>query len=386
MSHNFFQVALKMKRMPRNLSAKMEPVYDYIDKYWKKTRTDLESSDFDLEECFTFLYQQLYQENDREEIQRLLTVIFTLKTFLTQVLSEFEHYASSSSTMTSLGQILLYEKPTVLTFNYDCIIESVLEFASGVNAPSPPELVEFIRKVPKSEELPDNLLSYSFPKWNRPLGYGIKFDEIQLKRPPLFVEGARFYSDPKNTLYVPPILKMHGSVNWFKYVHPPTRAWPSIREPPPPPLGEKESDLMLSNSKYWMGAPLDRNGWYVDSVIITPNLYKDRWLQDRPFQQIWSSAKAALLACRKLVIIGYSFSPTDFNTKKLLLESLSSTELDELIVVDPDPSIASIARNLCHFTGGVVWHTDLASYLHGFSGTLANLRSNELWRRFSSSS
>ena len=103
-------------------------------------------------------------------------------------------------------------------------------------------------------------------------------------------------------------------------------------------------------------------------MIITPVLYKDDYYAEKPFKEIWSMTKEALSECKKLVIIGYSFSPTDFSTKQLLIESLKDNDLQELIVVNPDVSVVRITKELCHFNGGVVWYSDLNDYLQTFAG------------------
>jgi hypothetical protein len=71
-----------------------------------------------------------------------------------------------------------------------------------------------------------------------------------------------------------------------------------------------------------------------------------------------------------LVVIGYSFSPTDFSTKHLLIESLASNDLEELVVVNPNHNLVKVAKDLCNFNGGVVWFSGLDDYLNSFSGSV----------------
>ena len=59
-----------------------------------------------------------------------------------------------------------------MTFNYDTIIESVIESASG-----PSDLPE-----PAAGRVPDDKLSYSSHNWNRALAYGVLFDEVELQQ------------------------------------------------------------------------------------------------------------------------------------------------------------------------------------------------------------
>jgi len=270
--------------------------------------------------------------------------------------------------MRNLGRVILQEKPTIITFNYDCVIEEILELTSGVN-PSVPK--SFMHYEPFEEkELPDEILVYSHCNWNRPLGYGFKFDEIQLQQAGVskFVRRSRFYSLPQNQLYPKPLLKLHGSLNWFRYTHPPIRTLPVFPGETEQKLpSEKESDIILKNETWWWVNPPDHNGWFILPVIITPNLYKEEYYDREPFPRIWEIAKNALSKCKKLVVIGYSFPPADFSSKHLLIESFVSNDLDELIVVNPDHNVVKVVKDLCHFNRGVIWFSSLDEYLRTFS-------------------
>ncbi|MBA7511490.1 hypothetical protein ES705_03486 [subsurface metagenome] len=366
---NLLQIALKKKKYSdAHYTNRIQVVYDYIEKYWKKTKSDLANAPFDLEQCFTLLERQKEEacRKDQEEYKRLVAIEFRLKSFLAEVLSDFE-YSGFNLSMYNFGRILVHEHPTILTFNYDCIIESIIESASGVN-PSIPR--PFHDRTPSEDfEIPDELLAYSHSNWNRPLGYGITFDEVQLYQAGVskYVDGKRFYSHPQNKLYSWPILKLHGSLNWFKYL--PVRSFPTFPGEEQPTLGEKEHEIILVQGHWWFNEPPDHHGWYIDPIIITPTLYKDKYFREPPFKQIWEMAKNALSRCKRLVVIGYSFSPSDFSTKQLLLEAFSNNDLEGLIVVNPDVNIVQLVKDLCHFDGGVVWYRDLEEYIRAFSKT-----------------
>jgi hypothetical protein len=100
---------------------------------------------------------------------------------------------------------------------------------------------------------------------------------------------------------------------------------------------------------------------------FTPVLYKDKYFNQKPFLETWEQARNALSHCDKLVVIGYSFSPSDFTTKQLFLESFISDNLKELVVVNPNHNLVKVIKELCHFDGGVVWFSDLEDYLKTFS-------------------
>jgi len=143
---NFFNIALgKRKFRNDHYSKQIQHVYDYIEKYFKKTRDDLADSSFDLELCFTLLEQQIKraeQERRRTELKELVTIRFHLISFLAEVLSDFEFFAVTSYTIRNLGRVIFHEKPTIITFNYDCLMESVFELTSGVNPSIPKSFID----------------------------------------------------------------------------------------------------------------------------------------------------------------------------------------------------------------------------------------------------
>jgi len=252
-------------------------------------------------------------------------------------------------------------------------MESVLESASGVNIKIPTSFREYhhalLESIRSGTEIifPEELLIYSHYNWNRPLGYGFKFDEIELQQAGIspYVRGSRFYSMPENQLYLKPLLKLHGSLNWFRYL--PIRRFPVFPGELEPELGERESDIIFKRGLYWFGEPPEHDGWYLNPLVITPTLYKDEYYDKRPFIEIWEKAKNSLSKCEKLVVIGYSFSPTDFTTKQLFLESFLDSNLKELVVVNPNHNLVKVVKDLCHFKGGVAWFSNLDEYVESFS-------------------
>jgi hypothetical protein len=92
---NFFQEALAMqsRRFTETpYKERLEPLYAYIQKFWKKNISDLDNSDFDLEECFSLMDLQLKEAQDNnniEEQQELTNLEYLLRQFLVEVLFEF---------------------------------------------------------------------------------------------------------------------------------------------------------------------------------------------------------------------------------------------------------------------------------------------------------
>lgn len=370
---NFFNIALKKRKFSdEHYLDQMKDVFEYIESLFKKDIENLKQEPFDLEMCFTILEKQAIQAEQKgmeREYNNLMMIYFKMKSFLAEVLSEFEHFAISSSSFRNFGKVIFYENPAIITFNYDCLLEHIIKLTSKVNLNIPESFRTFVPRMQpfKEEELPDDLLVYSHSNWNAPLGYGFKFDEIRLEQAGIspFVSGKRFYSLPENELYSKPLLKLHGSLNWFRYL--PFRMIPTFPGDREPSLGEKESHILLTRGTWWFGRPPHHEGWLLDPLIITPTLYKDEYHNKKPFRDIWEMAKIYLSKCEKLVVIGYSFSPTDFSTKQLLLESFIENNLKELVVVNPNYDLVKVVKDLCHFKGGVFWFSNLDEYIESFS-------------------
>jgi len=104
-------------------------------------------------------------------------------------------------------------------------------------------------------------------------------------------------------------------------------------------------------------------------IMITPTIHKDNLIHSDPvyeriFDPLWKKAREALSSCRKLVVIGYSFPPTDFQTKRLLLESFSDHCPEQLILVNPDTSVCQRIKELCHFNKPVTLCANLDEFLN----------------------
>jgi hypothetical protein len=367
LANNFFQMALQSDKFSDKVySERIAPVYDYISHFWKKGEGELRNEPFGLEDCFTMLQLQQNEagrSEDYNEYGRLAGIEFLLESFLAEYLAEFETFAITSDLMRQFGVAVYREKPIVLTLNYDCILEAVIELASGVNVSMPQS---FREGTYEQEEIPDDELPYSHHNWNRPLAYGIKFDEVQLQRAglPTYANGGRFYNHPENKLYSWRILKLHGSLNWFQYLR--IRKYPSFDLSDMELPEEKLREVLMVRGRWWFVAPPDLRGWLLKPLIITPVLYKEQFYQHPVFSDIWRQALNELSTCKRLVVVGYSFAPTDFNIRKLFLEAFGKSHLKELIVVDPNTSVVQIVKELTHFDKPVLVCRDLKEYLEPY--------------------
>ena len=215
-------------------------------------------------------------------------------------------------------------------------------------------------------KLSDEIISYRPSNWNRALGYAIKFDKVQL---PIsvdkYIKGRKYYSLSENKLHKWYILKLHGSINWFRYLNIPSGE--SEVDLKNSFIKKKMKEIILTKGNWFLDLPPSMDGLYIDPIMITPILNKGKYFSKDIlkgiFPYLWDKAKEALLKCKKLIVIGYSFPPTDFLNKKMFLEAFSENDLEELIVVNPDTSVVQKAKDLCHFDKPVIVCKDLEEYL-----------------------
>ena len=365
LSEDFFQLLFKSKALKfKGDIEQYRDVFDYIEEYWKLSIEDLKNEKFNLEECFTLLdlqirrYEKL-KDYRHPELKKLATISFRLTGLLAEFLQEIDTLAYSKDIL-AFGRKVYEEKSNIITFNYDCIVENAIQSASGVRQAIPKAFL----KSHSRNNITDEELIYSHCNWNTPLAYGIEFDEVQLQRAGFstHVTGKRFYSHPQNKLYNCNIIKLHGSLNWFRYL--PIRLYPAMNKKRQGITQKTLNKTLLRNDHWWGGRPPNANGWIIIPKIVTPIIHKN--FDEPPFDLLWKKAKECLSKCKRLVIIGYSFAPSDFATRQLLLESFKDNSLEELCVVkgkSKNKHIVDLAKKLTHFMGNEKVYDSLEEFL-----------------------
>ncbi|AJA46186.1 SIR2-like domain-containing protein [Clostridium pasteurianum DSM 525 = ATCC 6013] len=330
LSTNFFNTILKNKSY-NYLNNKIEIVYEYIYKYWKKSKENLIYDDFDLEECFTLLQLQLfdaYNSNNQVLINKLLRINSTLKFMFIENLCEFEYFSKSSDLLLNFASLIYKKSSNIITFNYDRNLEKAIE-------------------------------AISHNKWKSFLSYGVKFDTIRICSNNNFKPYTENnYSS--NSISSWNILKLHGSLNWFKCIYENNY---SLFKNYKSSASYKKTKFILDDDYKYFNTQTDED-LIIDPLIIPPVLYKD-YSQDI-ISTLWSKAQEILSCCKNLIIIGYSFPPTDFGIKKLLLESFEFNTLDNLIIVNPNTSLVNTAKNLTHYNKPVLVCNNLEEFLKSF--------------------
>ena len=361
LDNNFFQLALNDELFGKDpYISNLQDLFQYILTFWKMTSEDLKSHPLSLEELFSFLELQRSDPDEygnRDEFTRLTNIEYSLKAYLAEYLTSFES-TFLSGTFNHFSEHIFNSKPTTITLNYDYILERAIESSSRVNTTLPSNLT-----FGDGDKILFDELAYSHFNWNCPLSYGINFNEIELQRagPKTFVNGEKFYSHPNNQLYNSRLLKLHGSLNWFRYL--PIHKYQLPKEYTFEMSEEKLGEVIFVRGRWRYGDFPDLYGWYIEPIIITPVLYKDKYLHDPVFSSLWKQAFKALSSCHQLVIIGYSFPSTDFHVKRLFLEAFSNHSLEELTIINPDTSTQAIAKYLTHFHKPVVVCKNLEEYI-----------------------
>lgn len=158
-------------------------------------------------------------------------------------------------------------------------------------------------------------------------------------------------------------------MNWYTYL--PYSPNPLLKKRDVNKLYRERMNHVILEEVNWhipfSTLPWNMEQLFIQPLIITPILNKevffDNSTYNRVLQLLWWLAQQALTKCTSLVLIGYSFPPTDFYTKKLFLESFATNSLQELIVVNPDKAISNKAQALTRFTGKVKRYENLEDFL-----------------------
>ena len=186
---------------------------------------------------------------------------------------------------------------TVLTFNYDLLIDDLL-FDTG--------------------------------QWHRYDGYGAKIPLVDDAMPTPRHAFVR-QPTPEVKLSKVTLLKLHGSINWGS----PTIFQGETDAVYQLPVGEGVSmdDFAVQTD---LGSPFTM---YFKPVIIPPILDKTFWLRNPTFRVLWNMAMEAIDDADTITFIGYSLPVTDFMAEFMFRQgvNLHSTET-RVVVVDPDAS------------------------------------------------
>ncbi len=174
----------------------------------------------------------------------------------------------------------LSSSSTVLTFNYDMVIEEAFADAS---------------------------------LWNPRDGYGVKLPGITLDWARIWLRTRNAGKDARSKLL---LLKLHGSLGWAAY---------------------RNRIVKLKPRPYYV-----RTGTFERVEVLPPGWNKR--IDLNPYRRFWREARLRLQSCRSLLIVGYSLPETDLLARALFAEvvrhrAVGRRYLDRLVLVDPNTQI-----------------------------------------------
>jgi hypothetical protein len=227
----------------------------------------------------------------RENRERLLAAVST-------VLEVSTDAAIRSAGGCKLHQLVedLKAKDTIISFNYDCVIDHALRQSS--------------------DGIWSAKYGYAFPKPDRITGH--QFWDAK--------PAAASATEGVN------LLKLHGSQNWQL-----------------PPLSGSPEEIKLKQRLYTQfGNP---------RFTIIPPVWNKAAAQDPIFKQLWTNAERAIRGARQIAVVGFSFVETDLPVESLFRVALAKgPRLQSLVIANPSANDRDRVRKVFAKTlgGGAV--------------------------------
>ncbi|AQS59502.1 SIR2 family protein [Desulforamulus ferrireducens] len=289
---NFFQKAMRLldihqirDRHFADEQLQYEEIFCFIEKLWGIPREDIGQSDLDMEEVLTLLNIEIEEDVDgRDRLLRayeeyLLLMALTFDKIL---------YGPPCPHHRAIARSL---KPgdAIISFNYELLMDYALRDLKGATA-----------------------------NWSIRDGYGIPCQDITHHK-----HHKNDNGQPSNVhLY-----KLHGSLNWlfcpqcgqlYSYDH----------------SDEKGHSRIISGMANLIKCSTEHCCKHLSRVIIPPTLMKN--YQSIPFiPDLWRQARGKLAQATEIIVIGYSFPPTDFRSNWMFRKAITQNKvLKRVVVVD----------------------------------------------------
>jgi hypothetical protein len=191
---------------------------------------------------------------------------------------------------------ILEEGDTVISFNYDLLVEMGL---------------------------------WQQNKWTFLDGHGFKKDIEDFRS-----EITKIYSEDKPTKSKVRILKLHGSLGWFR-----KKFTDEIV------FGEMPDSFEDYFGEFFeKGDPSPAVSYDEGSTLIEPSYIKQF---DNPYLiDIWKQAINAIISANEIVIIGYSLPPADSASQLLLATSVRISNASKITVIDPCGDVHDKYKNV----------------------------------------
>lgn len=228
--------------------------------------------------------------------------------------------------LSELGKLDRFEDLTIITFNYDLLLERVLESISLHGHPE----------------------AFVFPGCYRMNGIS---HIQQVRASPQFESKGYSFKGAA-------ILKLHGSMNW--------QSTHTSASPTPAALSNPNRNCnVLDLTEITPGLQWKRRSGgrmvYMKPIIVPPVSGKRSMLHHNVVN-LWSIAASALNEADRVVIGGYSCPPLDLEARILLSETLRANDDKRVYVIDPNPQAASKFLELCG-VDHITIYTSISSWI-----------------------
>lgn len=272
---------------------KLNPSLELLDKFI----SDYFPEEPDLEEVMSFLAQDFFPPSFRQHWQHRSDIYDELLSLVSSFLSHVNNVdPHKEKIIDSFVEKITAEGTSIITFNYDCLIDHYL---------------------------------FKNKKWHPSSGYGVPFRHVR----DCFHKS--YFEIPSSTLS---LIKLHGSINWGTLHCEKEESDPEVFYSPPIMNGI-ESNISLIG----VTMPLSKDLFHSVGFrprIVPPIIDKLQLYDNRFFRKLWYFARELLINTERIIIIGYSFPQTDYMARHLFKEALGShlgkVRRKQIIVVNKD--------------------------------------------------
>lgn len=211
--------------------------------------------------------------------------------------------------LSELNKVAAPEDLSIITFNYDLLVEKALDVIGAANGP-------FVFRFPHCYRL-GNITSVT-----------------QVRGLP------QFKNHGVDTIGVS-VFKLHGSLNWLSR-H-------TSNSPKPRTLFAPNREIHVANSPLiatdlrWRR---NRRTIYMKPIIVPPVSGK-RGMMHNELNPLWDQAAKKLREADRIVVAGYSCPPLDIEARMLLSENLRHNSEKKLYVIDPCGESAAKFIDIC---------------------------------------
>lgn len=272
-----------------------------------------------LETATSCLYLKALDAKPKDDVHQgfllLLALLRRVLGFTTNVIKPGKRSLVYRFLRSELKKAGGHENLSIITFNYDLLIERCLAELSKVKGGA----------------------LFHFPGCYR-LSHIERSHLLLAEKPPEPFDGPSLLHEGV------PIYKLHGSLNWYS-AH-------KSQSPTPRQLFKDTRQIYVVRSpvistKKGLSYKRTRRRLYMHPVIVPPVSGK-RIMMHREIAAIWGQAAKALQSAERIVIVGYSCPPLDLESRILLSENLrKNPNKKNVYVVDPNSKEAAKFSTIC---------------------------------------